>query len=226
MSRYHTQSDLAHASERALEMFEFERSLAGTTSTWAGVDEAGRGALAGPVVAAAVILGTDPALFAEVNDSKTLTRVKRERLYDHIVRHALAVGVGMASVEEIDRYNILHASRMAMARALSALDTDVALALVDGTYSPLYEGPAIPSIPVVDGDAKCLSIAAASIVAKVHRDRLMAELGDIYPQYGFAQNAGYGTPVHLKALDEHGPTACHRRSFAPVQRYLQARLDI
>jgi ribonuclease HII len=207
-------------------MFEFERSLAGTTSTWAGVDEAGRGALAGPVVAAAVILGTDPALFAEVNDSKTLTRVKRERLYDHIVRHALAVGVGMASVEEIDRYNILHASRMAMARALSALDTDVALALVDGTYSPLYEGPAIPSIPVVDGDAKCLSIAAASIVAKVHRDRLMAELGDTYPQYGFAQNAGYGTPVHLKALDEHGPTACHRRSFAPVQRYLQARLDI
>jgi ribonuclease HII len=220
------QSDLARSSERALEMFKFERSLAGTAPTWAGVDEAGRGALAGPVVAAAVILGTDPALFAEVNDSKTLTRVKRERLYEHIVCHALAVGVGMASVEEIDRYNILHASRMAMARALSALDTNVSLALVDGTYSPLYEGPVIPSIPVVDGDAKCLSIAAASIVAKVHRDRLMAELGDTYPQYGFAQNAGYGTPVHLKALDKHGPTEYHRRSFAPVQRYLQARLDI
>ena len=110
--------------------------------------------------------------------------------------------------------------------ALTALDTNASLALVDGTYSPLYEGPVIPSIPVVDGDAKCLSIAAASIVAKVHPDRLMAELGDTYPQYGFAQNAGYGTPVHLKALDKHGPTEYHRRSFAPVQRYLQARLDI
>jgi ribonuclease HII len=212
---------------RALEMWEFERSLAGTARVVAGVDEAGRGALAGPVVAAAVILSGDPSEWADIDDSKKLSRAKRQRLYEQIRAKALAVGVGMATAEEIDHYNILHASRIAMGRAIAGLGAAASLVLVDGTYSPIFEeGKEIPSIPVVDGDALCLSIAAASIVAKVERDALMERLSEQYPQFGFDQNAGYGTAQHLRALEEYGPTDVHRRSFTPVQRYLQVRLDI
>jgi ribonuclease HII len=212
---------------RALEMWKFERSLAGSARVVAGVDEAGRGALAGPVVAAAVILSGAPSEWADIDDSKKLSRAKRQRLYEQIRAKALAVGVGMATAEEIDQYNILHASRIAMGRAIAGLGESASLVLVDGTYSPIYEeGKEVPSIPVVDGDALCLSIAAASIVAKVERDALMERLSEQYPQYGFDQNAGYGTVQHLLALEEFGPADVHRRSFAPVQRYLQVRLDI
>ncbi|WP_245575713.1 ribonuclease HII [Alicyclobacillus contaminans] len=210
--------------EKVHSMWRFERALAGTAEHLAGVDEAGRGALAGPVVAAAVVLGQAPDAFVGVDDSKKLSRAKREALYDIICRNARAVSIGIASSEEIDASNILQASRLAMARAMEALETTVSLVLVDGPYAPLYGDRTWPSIPVVDGDAKCLSIAAASVVAKVYRDRLMAELAESYPEYGFDQNAGYGTPVHLAALQKFGPAACHRKSFAPVQRHLQARL--
>ncbi len=207
-------------------MWEFERSLAGTARRIAGVDEAGRGALAGPVVAAAVVLSDNPAEWADIDDSKKLSRAKRQRLYEKIRANALAVGVGIATAEEIDVYNILHASRIAMGRAIAELEDAASLVLVDGTYSPIYEDKELPSVPVVDGDALCLSIAAASIVAKVERDTLMERLSEQYPHYGFEQNAGYGTAQHLQALAEYGPADIHRRSFGPVQRFLQVRLDI
>lgn len=212
----------------AADKWHFERSLAGSAEFFAGVDEAGRGALAGPVVAASVILGGEPGLWAGIDDSKRISKRRRESLHDFISEHAIAIGVGMASAQEIDTYNILQATRMAMGRAIVAMKRHVQLVLVDGLHSPLFEGPEVPSLPVVDGDAKCLSVAAASIVAKVVRDRLMLEMDSRYPQFGFAHHVGYGTKEHLLALDEHGPADIHRMTFAPVQlrREMQVRLDI
>ncbi|HMO07019.1 MAG TPA: ribonuclease HII [Paracoccaceae bacterium] len=180
-----------------------------------GVDEAGRGPLAGPVVAAAVRL--DPASIpAGLDDSKALTPAARERLFDAILAQA-QVGVGQANVDEIDRLNILRASHLAMLRAVRALGP-ADLALIDGHLIPA--GLSSPARAVVGGDARCLSIAAASIVAKVTRDRIMVVLAQQHPGYGWERNAGYPTAAHLAALRNLGVTPAHRRSFAPVHNIL------
>ncbi|MEJ1969623.1 MAG: ribonuclease HII [Rhizomicrobium sp.] len=182
----------------------------------AGVDEAGRGPLAGPVVAAAVILAKG-SIPKGLNDSKQLDAETREELYGQIMLKAVAVGVGEAGVDEIDLINIRQATHMAMARAIRALAHAPAFALVDGNDAPALP---CPCDTIVDGDAKSVSIAAASIIAKVTRDRLMAALHDQHPHYGWITNKGYGTPEHLSALTRHGPCHHHRRSFAPVHNIL------
>jgi ribonuclease HII len=186
-----------------------------------GIDEAGRGPLAGPVVAAAVILD-EKRRPRGIRDSKMLTPEAREDLYPRIVKSA-AVGIGIADVERIDRDNILRASLWAMTEAVRALGTRPAFALVDGNMLPELDcqGEAI-----VDGDALCVSIAAASIIAKVTRDRIMRELGAQYPLYGFEQHKGYSTEAHLIALKDHGPTPHHRRSFAPVANWESLTIEL
>lgn len=178
----------------------------------AGVDEAGRGPLAGPVVAAAVILD-DSRRILGLADSKVLTPLARDRLYDKIREKALCCAVGLASVEEIDDLNIFHATMLAMKRAVEGLRLKPAKVLVDGNRLPKLD---ILSEAIVGGDAKVKSISAASIVAKVTRDRLLVELHAQFPQYGFAAHKGYGTAEHLEALRVHGPCVHHRRHFAPV----------
>ena len=186
----------------------------------AGFDEAGRGCLAGPVVAAAVILPLSSdtedilARFNGVNDSKQLTMQARERLYDQIMHNALAVAVGSGSVEMIDKCNILQATKQAMRSALDQLSPSPQALLLDAIQLP---GLKIPQRSLIKGDARCLSIAAASIIAKVTRDRLMLTLHEEYPEYGFDQHKGYGTAAHLAALKRHGATTHHRYSFAPVR---------
>ena len=184
----------------------------------AGVDEAGCAPLAGPVVAAAVIL--DREKFPRgIDDSKNLPAEKREAIYARLTRVA-AWGVGIASVEEIDRLNIYWARMLAMERAVDALGVEPAMVLVDGNACPRWQRR---SIAIVDGDAKCRSIAAASIVAKVTRDRIMVGYAREHPGYGWETNKGYGTPEHQRALRALGPTPLHRRSFAPVR---QLTLDL
>ncbi len=182
----------------------------------AGVDEAGRGPLAGPVVAAAVILGPGD-LPPRLDDSKRLSAARRSAL-DRMLRDTASVGVGIADVDEIERLNILQASHLAMCRAISALPLRPGLVLVDGTSLP----PALdlPGRAVTGGDRISASIAAASVVAKVFRDRLMADLARRHPGYGWETNMGYGTRAHLSALRDLGPTPHHRRTFAPVHRIL------
>lgn len=178
----------------------------------AGIDEAGRGPLAGPVVAAAVIL--DPERIPQgIADSKTLDEDSREIVYAGIVATS-RVAVGIADVARIDTDNILNATMWAMARALAGLKTLPSLALIDGNRAPSIPCPART---IVRGDAKCLSIAAASIIAKVTRDRLMREAAKDYPEYGFERHKGYATPEHRNALRRYGATPLHRRSFRPVQ---------
>jgi ribonuclease HII len=179
----------------------------------AGVDEAGRGPLAGPVIAAAVIL---PAGFSldGLTDSKKVPAVRREKFFAFLTTQTSVVwSTGLAAVEEIDRLNILRATHLAMARAVGALPAPPDHALVDGL--PVRDLP-VPHTALVGGDALSLSIAAASIIAKVTRDRLMVALDAEYPQYGFARHKGYGVRHHLEALRHHGPCPVHRRSFAPV----------
>ena len=188
----------------------------GTNGLIAGVDEAGRGPLAGPVVAAAVILD-DLKPIAGLADSKVLTEKKRERLFDEIRARALCFSVAQASVDEIDKLNILQATLMAMRRAVEGLRLAPKLVLVDGNR--------LPSLPmrgeaVVKGDALVAAISAASILAKVTRDRLCLELDQQYPAYGFARHKGYGTAQHLAALKEQGACPQHRRSFRPVSEAL------
>jgi ribonuclease HII len=179
----------------------------------AGIDEAGRGPWAGPVVAAAVVL--DPARIPQgIDDSKALDPEDRERLFERIMKTALAVGVGIGEVDRIDRDNILAATMWAMAEAMAKLACKPRLALIDGNRSPRL---ACQARTIVKGDAKCLSIAAASIVAKVTRDRMMIELAREMPGYGFERHKGYGTPEHRAALIRLGLTSQHRRSFKPVQ---------
>jgi ribonuclease HII len=179
----------------------------------AGVDEAGRGPLAGPVVAAAVILPEDFALDG-LTDSKKVSAPKREKIYAILTATAeILWAVAEASVEEIDRLNILRATHLAMARAIEALPRRPDHALVDGLP---VRGLAVDHTALVKGDSLSLSIAAASIVAKVTRDRLMVELDAQYPQYGFARHKGYGVREHLEALRDHGPCPVHRRTFQPV----------
>ena len=174
-----------------------------------GVDEAGRGPLAGPVCAAAVILPPDAEL-PGLNDSKKLSEKKRELLFPLIQEQAVAWSVAFASVEEIEELNILRATFLAMNRAIAGLDPKPDLALIDGNQNREI---AMPSRTVVHGDARCACIAAASILAKVSRDRLMKELAVRYPQYGFEKHKGYGTKAHYAALREYGPCPIHRRSF-------------
>jgi len=184
-----------------------------------GIDEAGRGPLAGPVVAAAAVI--DMARCPQgLNDSKALTHAARERLHAELLGCA-DIGVGIASVEEIDRINILQATMLAMGRALDALKTAPAFALIDGNR--------VPKLPcsaraIVKGDGRVLSIAAASIVAKVTRDRMMLALAADHPGYGWEKNMGYGTPEHLNALSRLGLTPHHRRSFAPVRNMLSPEI--
>jgi ribonuclease HII len=177
-----------------------------------GVDEAGRGPLAGPVVAAAVILDRK-RIPRGLDDSKQLSEEEREALYPRIMDRAIAVGVGEASVGEIDLVNIRQATHLAMARAVRALEVAAQFALVDGNDAPALP---CPCDTLVAGDARSVSIAAASIIAKVTRDRLMAALHDEHPHYGWLRNKGYGTPEHQAGLRSHGVTVHHRRSFAPV----------
>ncbi len=182
----------------------------------AGVDEAGRGPLAGPVVAAAVILD-DRAPIKGLADSKQLTAARRERLYDEIRAKALCCSVAQASVEEIDQLNILQATLLAMRRAVLGLRLKPAKVLVDGNRLPPLD---VLAEAIVSGDALVPSISAASILAKVTRDRLLCELHLQHPEYGFDRHKGYGTAQHMQALKMHGAIAVHRRSFAPVARAL------
>lgn len=202
--------------------------------TIVGVDEAGRGPLAGPVVAGAVYFDYDkcqkfPKTLRDLNDSKQLVEEERERFYDLILKHARAWGVGIVSRQDIDTHNILRATMMAMtiavdqvATQLSAENASPEMILVDGNYFRTalpYEYQT-----VIDGDAKSPLIAAASVIAKVTRDRIMVELDKVYPQYNFKSHKGYGTPEHLRLLKEHGPCPEHRLSFRP-DRYAQAELE-
>ena len=183
-----------------------------TAGLVAGVDEAGRGPLAGPVVAAAVILDQRQPIKG-LADSKKLTALRREKLFEEIRAKALCCSIAQASVEEIDRLNILQATLLAMRRAVEGLRLKPNKVLVDGNRLPDI---GLPAQAIVGGDALVPAISAASILAKVHRDRWCLELDQLYPQYGFAKHKGYGTAAHLAALQAHGPCAEHRISFRPV----------
>ena len=192
------------------------RLIVDVSGLMAGVDEVGRGPLAGPVVAAAVILD-ERRTIRGLNDSKLLQPEERERLDVEIRRKAVCCCVAEASVEEIDRFNILRAALLAMRRAVEGLSAQPSIVLVDGNQRPDLT---MPVRTVVGGDAKVRAISAASIIAKVHRDRLLTALHDEHPQYGFDGHKGYSTPEHLAALREHGACRHHRRSFAPVRDVL------
>jgi ribonuclease HII len=185
----------------------------------AGVDEAGRGPLAGPVVAAAVMLD-DLQPIRGLADSKVLTQRRREALFDEIRAKALACCIAEASVDEIDRLNILHATMLAMQRAVGGLRLLPHKVLVDGNRLPLLK---MPAEAIVKGDSKVAAISAASILAKVHRDRLCLELHAAHPAYNFASHKGYPTAGHLAALQQHGACPAHRRSYAPVRAVVEAR---
>ena len=174
-----------------------------------GIDEVGRGPLAGPVVAGAVILPKNCEILY-LNDSKQLSAEKREQLYDIILEHAVAVGIGIVSPQRIDEINILQATYEAMRQAIEKLNPQPAVLLNDAVRIPQV---AIQQVPIIKGDAKSVSIAAASIVAKVTRDRMMEQYEEVFPGYGFARNKGYGSKDHIEALQTMGPTAIHRRSF-------------
>ncbi len=192
--------------------YTFEAQIGGRV---AGLDEVGRGPWAGPVVAAAVILDPENIPFG-LNDSKKLSARKREDLF-MVIRKTAHVGVGQASVMEIDTLNILEASMLAMRRALAAIPIRADAALVDGNRDP---GLGLPTKCLVKGDSRSFSIAAASIIAKVTRDKIMSDLAIDFPEYGWEQNAGYGVPKHQEALNLVGPTPHHRKSFAPIAKLI------
>lgn len=194
--------------ERVSLMRRFELELSECT-VFCGIDEAGRGPLAGPVVAAAVIMPKE-GLIPYINDSKQISEKKREELYEQILENAVSVGVGMASEAVIDKINILQATYAAMRKAVFSLDPQPQLLINDAVHIP--EVP-MRQIPVVKGDAKCYSVAAASIVAKVTRDRIMREYAALYPEYGFEENKGYGSSAHIDAIRRYGLCPIHRRSF-------------
>lgn len=204
--------------------FELENKYSGVPVV--GIDEAGRGPWAGPVVAGAVIIqdqNLDKFLLTTLNDSKKLTPKKREMLYDKLFEAQsegkLKIGIGQASAEEIDEYNILQATFMAMNRAVADLELKPEFALVDGNQVP--KGLCCSCQTVVKGDAKCYSISAASIIAKVYRDRLMVDLAQKYPYYAFEKNAGYGTAAHISGLKEHGIVkGVHRLSYKPIKKFV------
>ena len=192
------------------DLWKLENEIYGSgVALLCGVDEAGRGPLAGPVCAAAVILPRGLEI-PGLNDSKKLTEKKREALFDPIRGAAISYGIAFASVEEIEELNILGATMLAMNRAIALLDPQPELALIDGNRN---KGILIPSRCVIKGDATCADIAAASVLAKVSRDRLMLRLAEEYPQYHFEQHKGYGTAQHYEAIREYGPSPVHRPSF-------------
>jgi len=196
--------------------FEKQAARRGFTAI-AGLDEAGRGALAGPVVAAAVIL-PDRGDFAEINDSKKLTPAKRDSLYDLILGQSLAVGIGICDHLVVDRINVLQATLEAMEQAVDNLPVKPDFLLIDGISTPAVT---IPCRTIKKGDSASLSIAAASIIAKVTRDRMMVSWGEEYPAYGFQIHKGYGSPAHLKAIVECGPCDIHRKTFRGVREHLR-----
>ena len=217
LSRYHKQLEkLAALKEKAESMWSFERkALAQGYQSIAGIDEVGRGPLAGPVVAAAVILPVDFELL-EVNDSKQLSAEKRDFLFAEIMTRATAVGVGIIPEAVIDEINIYQATKRAMESAVSQLSVAADYLLLDAMT---LEKINLPQENIIKGDTKSISIAAASIVAKVIRDRMMADYAEQYPGYGFEKNAGYGTKAHLLGLEKQGPCPIHRKTFAPVKDF-------
>lgn len=203
--------------------FELENLYNGAV---AGLDEAGRGPWVGPVVAGCAVFlsrDVDARLLSDLNDSKKLSKKKREMLFDLLQKEAekgtMLLGIGEASAEEIDRLNILQASFLAMKRALAKIKIKPAVALIDGNREP--KDFAVPVKSVIKGDAKSYSISAASILAKVYRDRLMEKMAEEYPHYGFEKNAGYGTKDHIAGLQQYGVTPQHRRSYAPIKAFLK-----
>lgn len=191
------------------DLYLYQLELAGDQRPFCGVDEAGRGPLAGPVCAAAVILPEDLRLEG-LNDSKRLSAKKRDELYDRICENAVSFAIAFATVEEIEALNIKGATYLAMDRAIAELEPKPALALVDGNDKNTLS---VPALKVVKGDSLCASIAAASILAKVTRDRFMEEMDALYPRYGFAKHKGYGTAAHYAALREFGPCPIHRPTY-------------
>lgn len=209
IARYQKQEEALRQERLRLESMKmYERQYA-ECSYICGIDEAGRGPLAGPVVAGAVILPKDCEILY-LNDSKKLSAKKREALYDEIMEKAVAVGIGMASPARIDEINILQATYEAMRSAIAQLGVIPDILLNDAVTIPQVT---IPQVPIIKGDAKSVSIAAASILAKVTRDRLMVQYDEVLPGYGFGQNKGYGSKEHIRALQKLGPTPIHRQSF-------------
>ncbi|MCK4428405.1 MAG: ribonuclease HII [candidate division Zixibacteria bacterium] len=207
--------DSGHMAKLSGDMFVYEKKLWG--QGWelvGGVDEVGRGPLAGPVVAACVILPKNIFL-SGVDDSKKLTKIKREKLFDQIMDHAIEVGIGIVREKTIDRLNILNASLKAMWKAVKGLKTSPQFVLVDGNQK--IPNLPFPQMPIVKGDSQSISIASASIVAKVTRDKIMHNYHKKYPEFWFAENKGYCTKSHLEALKEFGPCKIHRRSFKIIK---------
>ncbi|RFB19080.1 ribonuclease HII [Bacillus sp. HNG] len=201
------------------EMTQYEQALYKKGISYiAGVDEVGRGPLAGPVVAAAVILPQD-AYLPGLNDSKKLSEQKREELFQLITERAISVGIGIIPADVIDDVNIYQATKQAMKKAISGLSVKPDHLLVDAMEIPID----VPQTSIIKGDAKSVSIAASSIIAKVTRDRLMVRLSHEYPEYGFEKHMGYGTAHHLEALKKYGVTSEHRRSFAPVRDLIEVK---
>ena len=194
---------------RLEEITQTDKAIWATGRAFAGIDEAGRGPLAGPVCAAAVLL-PEGLVIPGLNDSKKLTAKKRDALYDIICESAVAFGIAFATVDEIEALNIKGATYLAMNRAIADMEPAPVLALVDGNDKNELD---IPAIKVVKGDSLCASIAAASVLAKVTRDRYMDDMDALYPQYGFAKHKGYGTAAHYAALREYGPSPIHRPTY-------------
>ena len=203
--------------ERLRQMREYEDQYPGAVVC--GIDEAGRGPLAGPVVAGAVILPRDCQILY-LNDSKKLSEKKRELLFDEIQKKAVSDGIGIVGPGPIDEINILQATYEAMRLAIGQLKVRPEILLNDAVTIPLME---ISQVPIVKGDAKSVSIAAASILAKVTRDRMMVEYEQLFPEYGFGKHKGYGTAAHIQALKEHGPCPIHRRSF--IKKFVEERIE-
>ncbi len=204
----------------ALLQFDKQQALLAGEQFVIGIDEAGRGPLAGPVVACACFLPPDIAAdFADVNDSKKLSAAKREEIFVRLERAGAIFGIGYASAQEIDKLNILRATFLAMTRASQKVKKiPHAIALIDGPYAA--QGVPIKQIPVIDGDAKSLAIAAASIIAKVTRDHYMEMLDGLYPEFDFSVHKGYGTAKHMAALQQFGPCKEHRKTFGPIRKLL------
>lgn len=205
----------AQIEQRFREHLKIEQSFWQNNKIVAGIDEVGRGPLAGPVVTAAVILPPDVNII-DINDSKQLTDKKRHQLYPHILSEAIDVSVAVGSNQLIDQENIYHATELTMAKSISNLFIKPNEILVDAMHIPVN----IPQMKLIKGDARSVSIGAASIIAKVYRDELMKEYAQMYPHYGFEQNAGYGTKIHLIGLKKFGICPIHRKTFAPVKNIL------
>ena len=214
LSYHNRQQKLAKKKAAFMKRFAYEKTFWAKNETVAGVDEVGRGPLAGPIVTAAVIIDEKFDL-TDVNDSKKLSAKRRQELFPLILKEAVSVAIGLKSPQVIDEINIYEADRLAMAEAVKNLDVKPDALLVDAMQVPVQ----LPQVRLIKGDAKSNSIAAASIVAKVFRDNLMADYAKIYPEYHFDENAGYGTQAHLQALAKYGPTPIHRKTFAPVNSF-------